>query len=138
MLGGNIPTLWCPVLFGHILVLIWKSFLEILKTSAPLIRVGNVCITESVKLLRYNKIRRHFDAENQMASTLYEVGALPSIREAKRRKTKWEMLPAVRCGQAFRSELCAVSPRGSTLRERRSQVMPSNTVQVENLQASKL
>lgn len=73
-----------------------------------------------------------------MASTLYEVGALLNIRETKQRKTKWEMLSAIRCGQAFRSELCAVSQRGSTGREQRSQVMPSNTVQVEKLQASKL
>ena len=79
MLGGNIPTLWCPVLFGRVLVLIWKSFLEILKTAAPLIRVGHVCITESVKLLHYNKNRRHFDPENEMTSTSYEVGALLSI-----------------------------------------------------------
>lgn len=79
MPGGDIPTLWCPLLFGHILVLIWKSFLEILKTAAPLIRVGNVCITESVKLLHYNQNRRHFDPENEMTSALYEVGALLSI-----------------------------------------------------------
>lgn len=53
--GRNIPILWYPVIFGHVLVLIWKSFLEILRTAAPLIRVGSVCITESVKLLHYNK-----------------------------------------------------------------------------------
>lgn len=50
--------------FGHVLVLIWKSFLEILKPAALLIRAGNVYITESVKLLHYNKNRRHFDPEN--------------------------------------------------------------------------
>lgn len=56
------PLVSCA--FGHILVLIWKSFLEILKTAALLIRAGNVYITESVKLLHYNKNRRHFDPEN--------------------------------------------------------------------------
>lgn len=76
---GNIPILWCPVIFGHVLALIWKSFLEIMRTAAPLIRVGNVCITKSVKLLHYNKNRRHFDPENWMTSTLHEVGALLSV-----------------------------------------------------------
>lgn len=61
---GIFPPSGVLYFFGRILVLIWKSFLEILKTSVPLIRVGNVCITESVKLLHYNKNRRHFDPEN--------------------------------------------------------------------------
>lgn len=78
LLEGNIPIPWCPVIFGHALVLIWKSLLEILRTAAPLIRLGNVCITKSVKLLHYNKNRRHFDPENWMTSTLYEAGALLS------------------------------------------------------------
>lgn len=56
------PLLSCT--FWPILVLIWNSFLEILKTAAPLIRAGNVCVTESVKLLHYNKNRRGFDPEN--------------------------------------------------------------------------
>lgn len=56
--------------FGHILMLIWKSFLEILKPAAFLIGVGNVYITESVKLLQCNKERRYFDPENEMTWAL--------------------------------------------------------------------
>lgn len=58
--------------FGHIPMLIWKSFLEILKAAAFLIGVGNVYITESVKLLHCSKKkkRRHFDPENEMTSAL--------------------------------------------------------------------
>lgn len=108
MLEGSIPILWYPVIFSHVLALIWKSFLEIMRTAAPLIRAGNVCITKSVKLLHFNKNRRHFDPENWMTSTSHEVGALLSVGETKQEDKAGDAL-SCGCGQALRSELSSLS-----------------------------